>query len=197
MAWTSMTKADRTFDILLQDHEADCGLCCVAMVVNLLKQGKPNSATVKEALRNGAYNPSTKDRAAFKPSLLTAVLPDVSTRSSGTYLLELQKVLTTWKIASTYDISVSNVQAAIQGAVAGQPIICHVTWTSGGGHWVVITHSMGMSHYILDPSYGLQINSNLMKYVGLEQGSASPGRVKAVEYGTWTGEWLKISGLLS
>lgn len=194
MAWITQEKAGRRFDVLIQAQEADCGLCCVAMVVNLLGQGKPTSGTVKAELDKGAYSPSTQDRAAFAPSLLSKVLPDLSTHSPGTYLRSLQAVLTKWGIASVEDNDIYNVQAAIQGAIAGQPIICHVTWTIGGGHWVVITHSMGASHYVLDPLYGLQINSSLTNYVGLERSVASAGQVVPVNYGAWTGNWLKITG---
>jgi hypothetical protein len=196
MAWVTQEKAGRSFDILFQDQEADCGLCCVAMVVNLFGLGKPTSSAVKQDLKEGSYKPSTKDRSGFSPSVLTMVLPDTSTHSDGTYLISLQSVLKKWKIGSVYNSSLTNVQAAIQGAVAGAPIICHVTWTGGGGHWVVITHSMGASHYILDPYYGLAINSSLTKYVGLPQSSSNTGNVTKTEYGTWTGEWLKITGVI-
>jgi len=196
MAWIQQTKAERTFDILIQDQEADCGLCCVAMVVNLLGQGKPSSSMVKNNLPKGAYKPSTKDRVGFAPSMLSAVLPDVSTHSGGTYLANLQEALTKWQIASVDDTASSNVQAAIQGAVAGKPIINHVTWTNGGGHWVVISHAMGASYYILDPYYGLTVGSSLTKYAGLVQDGANVGKVTTAEYGTWTGEWLKITGMM-
>jgi hypothetical protein len=36
MAWISQEKAGRTYDVLIQDEEADCGFCCVAMTVNLM-----------------------------------------------------------------------------------------------------------------------------------------------------------------
>lgn len=196
MGWISQEKAGRTFDVLIQDQEADCGLCCVAMVVNLLGEGKPTSAMVKNNLPRGAYVPSTRDRVGFAPSLLSSVLPDTSYHSLGTYLTSLQGALAKWHIRSEYCSPASNVQQAILDAKAGTPIIIHVTWAgqNAGGHWVVITHSMGNSHYILDPYYGLQINSSNTKYVGLERSQHSAGSVSRIEYGHWTGEWLKITG---
>ena len=192
MGWVNQEKAGRRFDVLIQEQEADCGLCCVAMVVNLLGQGKPTSGMVKTNLKKGAYKPSTQDRVGFAPTPLAVVRPGVATHSNGTYLQSLQPVLTKWHINSVYRGPSPNVQAAIAGAYAGKPIICHVTWTSGGGHWVVITHSMGNSHYVLDPYYGLAINSSLQNYEGLEQSAHSVGAVTKVLYGRWTGEWLKI-----
>lgn len=196
MGWMVQEKAGRTFDVLIQDQEADCGLCCVAMVVNQIVGGKPTSSMVKNNLPKGAYSPSTKDRAGFAPSLLTSVVATSSYHSPGTYLKDLQGALAAWGITSEYRSPAMNVQQAIFDAKAGKPIICHVTWAgAGGGHWVVITHSMGNSHYILDPCYGLQINSSTTRYVGLERSLPSAGSVTAVEYGTWTGEWLKITGI--
>jgi hypothetical protein len=197
MAWISQEKAGRTFDVLIQDEEADCGLCCVAMIVNLMGQGKPTSSMVRQNLQQGAYKASTKDKQGYVPTVLAKVRPEVATHSSGTYLQSLQPVLTRWKVGSLYNAGATNVQAAIQSAKAGEPIICHVTWTNGGGgHWVVITHSMVMSHYILDPFWGLQINSSLTRYVGLQRDPSSAGRVVPTDYGTWTGEWLKITGVV-
>lgn len=195
MGWIVQEKAGRTFDVLMQEQEADCGLCCVAMVVNQMVGGKPTSGMVKNNLPKGAYSPSTRDRVGFAPSLLSSVLADTSFHSPGTYLTSLQGALAAWKIKSEYCSPAANVQQAILSAVAGAPIICHVTWTGGQGHWVVITHAMGNSHYILDPAYGLTINSSTTKYVGLQQSPASAGAVTAVEYGSWTGEWLKITGV--
>ncbi|SFG41477.1 Papain-like cysteine protease AvrRpt2 [Novosphingobium sp. CF614] len=194
MGWIVQEKAGRTFDVLIQDQEADCGLCCVAMVVNLIVGGKPTSAMVKKNLPTGAYSPSTKDRVGFAPSLLSSVLTDTSFHSTGTYLTSLQGALAAWKIKSEYCSPSSNVQQAILNAKAGEPIICHVTWNNGVGHWVVITHSMGNSHYILDPYWGLQINSDTTQYKGLLQSPLNAGSVTPVTYGTWSGEWLKITG---
>jgi ABC-type bacteriocin/lantibiotic exporter with double-glycine peptidase domain len=193
MGWEKYEKAGRRFDVLIQEQEADCGLCCVAMVVNLLGRGKPTSATVKANLKKGAYNPSTQDRAGFVPTMLTAARPDVATHSTGTYLQSLKQALVGWNINSVYKGPSPNIEGAIAGAQAGKPIIIHVTWNNGGGHWVVITHSMGNSHYVLDPYYGLAINSSKINYEGLKQSAHSAGAVDKVVYGRWTGEWLKIT----
>jgi len=190
--WQKFEKAGRRFDVLIQNQEADCGLCCVAMIVNQLGRGKPTSATVKVNLLKGAYKPSTQDRAGFAPTMLTAVRPGNITHSQGTYLKSLQQVLSVWNIDSVYNGPSSNVQTAIASTCSGKPIICHVTWKHGGGHWVVITHSMGNSHYVLDPYYGLQINSSKQNYEGIEQSSHKAGTITNVIYGRWTGEWLKI-----
>lgn len=194
MAWQTYEKADRNFDVLIQEQEADCGLCCVAMIVNLLGQGKPSSNAIRAQLQSGAYKPSTQDRSGFKPTILAAVRPEVATHSLGTYLQNLQQVLTKYKINSAYNgpAEINNVQTAIKTAYAGKPIICHVSWTNGGGHWVVITHASGNSHYVLDPYYGLRVNSSDQYYEGLTQSPHSAGSVQSERYGTWTGEWLKI-----
>ena len=193
MGWQSYEKAGRRFDVLIQEQEADCGLCCVAMIVNLLGHGKPSSAQVKANLKKEAYKPSTHDRKGFVPTIISAVRPEVETHSSGTYLKSLQKVLDLWHIKSNYNGPSGSVQQAIAGAHAGKPLICHVTWIGGGGHWVVISHSMGNSHYVLDPYYGLTINSSRQNYEGLIQSAHSAGSVTKAVYGRWTGEWLKIA----
>lgn len=199
MGWVNYEKAGRSFDVLIQEEEADCGLCCIAMVVNLLGHGKPTSSMVKKNLPKGAYKPSTKDRVGFAPSILSAVTPDVAEHSNGTYLLTLKQALSCWGITSSYNGPSSDIRGAIASAHAGKPIIAHVTWSAGGGHWVVITHSMGNSHYVLDPYFGLAINSSFINYEGLEKpagssasSSSSTGSLSKVIYGTWTGEWLKI-----
>ncbi len=190
MGWQTHEKAGRRFDVLMQEQEADCGLCCVAMVVNLLGMGKPSSGNVKMNMLGG-YMPSTKDRAGMVPTAIAVVKPGAATHSQGTYLTSLQRALKKWHIDSDYMGGSPDVASAIMAAQAGHPIICHVTWASGGGHWVVITHSMGLSHYVLDPAYGLQINSSLQNYEGLKEGG-TPGSVQKATYGRWTGEWLKI-----
>ncbi|TDI65912.1 MAG: hypothetical protein E2O88_09715, partial [Bacteroidetes bacterium] len=152
MGWQNFEKAGRRFDVLIQNQETDCGLCCVAMIVNQLGKGKPSSRTVNGNLPKGDYKPSTQDRAGFTPTMLTAVSPGNVTHSQGTYLKSLQQALSVWNIRSVYnDPRSSNVQTGIASTRSGKPIICHVTWKHGGGHWVVITHSMGNSHYVLDP----------------------------------------------
>ncbi|MFV1873549.1 MAG: cysteine peptidase family C39 domain-containing protein [Oleiphilus sp.] len=193
MGWENYTKAGRSFDVLIQEQEADCGLCCVAMIVNQKGQGKPSSSMVKNLIGKQNYQPSTKDRAWAAPSILTLTVTPTETHSSGTYLKSLQDALNTYGVKSTYCGPHANIQGAIKNATADQPIIAHVTWNSGAGHWVVITHSQGNSHYVLDPYYGLQINSDTTLYQGVEQGGTGPGSVQVATYGHWTGEWLKIS----
>lgn len=83
--------------MLIQEEEADCGLCCVAMIVKLLGQGKPTSSMVKKNLPTGAYKPSTKDRVGFAPSILSAVTPDVAEhKAMGPTLLALKQALSSW-----------------------------------------------------------------------------------------------------
>jgi ABC-type bacteriocin/lantibiotic exporter with double-glycine peptidase domain len=190
MGWKTKTVAHHTFDVLLQEQEADCGLCCVAMVVNLKGQGKPTSALVRQELPKGAYQPSTMDRTGFQPTPLSMAVQPTAHHSDGTYLRDLQQALTKWGIQSTYKGGGARVQDAIIDAQAGEPIICHVTWQGGGGHWVVITHAQGASHFVLDPDSGLWVNNSPITYDRLEW---TAGAAAKVTYGTWTGEWLKIT----
>lgn len=180
--WEEQEVDGKTFDVLIQGQEADCGLCSAAMIMNLLGQGKPKSSTIKGLLQQGDYQPSTRDRSGFAPSLLsmTVVRTEDETHSTGTYLDRLAAVLAQYNIKGKHYYD--NVAKGINNAKSKRPIICHVTWDNGGGHWVVVAKSSGRKHYVLDPFYGVTVNRSTTTYTA--RGGVT---------GRWTGEWLKTS----
>jgi ABC-type bacteriocin/lantibiotic exporter with double-glycine peptidase domain len=189
VAWQTQTVAGYTYDVLMQQQQADCGLCCVAMVVNLRGGGKPTSAAVKQLLDQGAYNPATADRAGFKPSLLTAVVSPPVTGSPGTVLPSLKAALARYQIASTIT-GPASMATGLATVTPRNPLITHITWNNGTGHWVVVARVAGTAQFILDPAYGFRINSSPTDYSWVQQG-ATPGKVAVNAYGRFTGWWLR------
>jgi ABC-type bacteriocin/lantibiotic exporter with double-glycine peptidase domain len=189
LAWTSQTVAGYTYDVLLQQQQADCGLCCVAMVVNQLGRGRPSSAAVKQMLDQGAYKPATADRAGFRPSILTAVVSPPVTGSPGTVLPSLKAALAKYQIGSTIT-GPAAMSSGLATVTPRNPLITHITWNNGGGHWVVVAKVAGTAQFVLDPAYGLRINSSPTDYSWAQQG-ATPGQVVVNAHGRFTGWWLR------
>jgi hypothetical protein len=167
--WRTQTINGQNYNVLFQDEEADCGLCCCAMIVNLLGQGKPNSTIMQSNLPVGAYSKSTRDRANFQPTIFHQVAPSAHSEyhSAGTYIQSLGHVLNTFGILNTtHSNDGTDRRAALRTASETNPMIILVNWLAGGGHWIVI---MGAQHRrkglfsffagytrlsVLDPYYG-------------------------------------------
>lgn len=158
MAWTEIAG----YQVFRQTERSSCGMACVAMVVHRKGHGKPDEAIVKSASQRhgGKYNPALSDRAAFKGGMrmLTATSDVQLGGYEGTYLENLGKILTEWKIKNevTYNDPVLTVLSQVR---SGSPAIAQVDWDHGGGsHFVLIEKYMAGAPkplIVCDPYYGL------------------------------------------
>lgn len=166
--WRTQMVAGRSFNILFQEEEADCGLCCCAMIVNLKTGSRPTSTAMQQHLPPGAYHKSTRDRAGFKPTIFHQIgVQGHEHHSQGTYIQSLSHALTQVGIANTsHSNDAADLREAMRNASVDRPIIVLVNWLGGGGHWIVIAGNEhrrkgllgGFRGYtrltILDPYYG-------------------------------------------
>lgn len=181
--WETQKKFGYSFDVLIQAEEADCGLCCCAMVVNQLGQGKPTSTGLQGNLAKGAYNKSTKDRAGMVATPLAVMAQQ--THSAGTIINSLSGVLSRYHIANTvHENDGQDMAAAIESASEAHPLILRVKWDGPGAHWVVIAKSSGKAQFVLDPYYGFRINSSTTRYTG----TTATGVIN----GDWSPYWLQV-----
>lgn len=160
------------WNVLRQDEEAECGFCCVAMVINIAGDGSfpPTSSMIKENTHR--YDRSTKDRPGM---VATALVPDAEDygevhHGGGTDIYLLGDLLTTYGVNCTV-LSAGGVKSAMQHVTPAKPMIVLVQWTLGGGHWVVVVKRktrglLASSDYtILDPANGtIEINRGSVNY---------------------------------
>ncbi|MBV1856894.1 MAG: hypothetical protein KUG77_00685 [Nannocystaceae bacterium] len=182
--WETETSAGYTHNILYQGEEADCGLCCCAMVINLKDGSRPTSKSIQTRLPKGHYIKARNDRAGHcaTPFAIAAPLASVN---AGTLLEGISLALTAFGIRNT-KYGGSGLKQALRNARQENPVIVQVQWKDGGGyHWVVIGRSMGKAQLVLDPAYGMHINQNTDTYTGFAGGAKT-------EYGTWMQEWLTV-----
>ncbi len=187
--WTTETKAGYSFDVLLQGEQANCGLCCCAMVVNLKGQGQPDSQAVQGVMGPGAYIKSHVDRAGLRPTPLVGLVAAPKPVDAGTELQGLSQALSAYKIRNT-PRGGGPLKNALLSATKEQPVIVQVKWSGGGFHWVVIARSMGPAQIVLDPVYGLHINHSVEEYAEVGSGGAY-GHGRTV-HGRWQEQWLKV-----
>jgi ABC-type bacteriocin/lantibiotic exporter with double-glycine peptidase domain len=193
--WVSETKASYTYDVLMQEEEADCGLCCTAMIVNLMGQGKPTSDIMQRQLPKGAYNKSTRDRPGMMPTPLAQMGLVTETHSEGTYIASLGQALASYHIPNTTYSGAGNVSAAVLGATPQRPVIVRVGWRpNNAGHWVVVVRAAGAALFILDPAYGFNINTGTGSYTATWQRGVGAGSApQAGVVGDFTPHWLQVN----
>ena len=193
--WESQTKAGYTYDVLMQEEEADCGLCCAAMAVNLLGQGKPTSDVMQRNIPKGAYKKSTRDRAGMVATPLAALGLGRETHSAGTYIDSLRRGLAAFRIDSTaHSNNAGGLNAAILSATPERPVIVRIGWVpNDAGHWVVIARVSGTALFILDPAYGFNVNTGTASYTATWlPGAGGGGAPRQGVIGRFTPYWLQI-----
>jgi ABC-type bacteriocin/lantibiotic exporter with double-glycine peptidase domain len=192
--WETHSKAGYTYDVLMQEEEADCGPCCTAMVVHLIDGSKPTSGTMQKLLPKGSYKKSTRDRAGMVATPLAALGLGQETHSAGTYIHALSHALRAVNIPNTAHSNHAGVAQAILSATPANPVIVRVGWApNDSGHWVVIANVKGTALFILDPAYGFNVNTGTDYYAATWYPGAGPGKAPVVGvWGYFTPYWLQV-----
>lgn len=174
MAWID-TNANN-FEIQQQNESQSCGMACLVMVMELTGNGRPTEKAVAatSSEHGGKYISAVTDRPSFKnaPRMLTATNAVTLNSYEGTDITNLAAVLNSYQI-NTSNVapahSVGQAPSASLEATWGlvedaKPAIAHVSWTGGGGHFVVVAKYKAKTGLfkkskktltVYDPSYGL------------------------------------------
>jgi len=187
--WKTKESAGYAHDILFQGEEADCGICCCAMVINLKDGSRPTSRAIQTRLPAGHYIKARSDRAGLRATPFAVAAPPASV-DAGTLLDGISVALTAFDIRHT-KYGGGGLKQALQNASRQKPVIVQVQWKNGGYHWVVIARSLGNAQLVLDPAYGMHINHSTQSYTGFVGNSWTDGGTKT-EHGTWMQEWLTV-----
>lgn len=168
-----------SFRIYQQSEIQSCGLACVLMVKRIIDGSQLTERILKDQMGgkgffgtgDDQYDVATKDRfAGMQRTALTstAVATGDAHYGSGTARLAVRAMLDQLGIAYS---TAGNARAAIRKVAPGKPVIAGVTWTGGGGHWVLVVgrqkNAKGASsnYYILDPGDNTQVVNNLTSRV--------------------------------
>lgn len=187
--WETKTIAGYSHNILYQGEEADCGICCCAMVINLKDGSKPTSKAIQTRLPRGHYIKARADRAGLRATPFAVAAPPANV-DAGTLLDGISLALTNSGIRNT-PRGGGGLEQALRSASRERPVIVQVQWSHGGYHWVVIARSLGQAQLVLDPAYGMHINHSTRRYTGFAGSTWTDASTKT-DHGTWMQEWLTV-----
>lgn len=188
--WETQTRAGYKHHILFQGEEADCGICCCAMVINLRNGSYPTSKAVQARIPKGTYIKARSDRAGAMATALVVARPPAPV-DAGTLLDGIGAALKAYRIPHT-PYGGGSLENALRNANPRHPVIVQVEWAGGNGfHWVVVARSLGRAQLILDPCFGLHINQSTTHYVGFDDNGWTSHTAKQ-DFGKWTNQWLTV-----
>ena len=192
------------YNVLKQEQAQSCGYCCIGMVANLIDDRKDSESSLVATGRQiggiQSYDRATKDRVGMQRTMLVDAEEELGGAlphwGSGTYSDHLAKVLCEgFRInAKAYDSQGSGaMKGAMRGVSANQYMIALVSWTAGGGHWVVVTQrakrglGSASDYTVLDPGDGATTtNRGSTEYT-------SPNGSK----GTFAGAYVLVNGRMA
>lgn len=152
--------------LYMQSEEMSCALACVAMVICRVEGSRPTESALKDFSKKhpGAYNAAIKDRKQFVAVGLNQGTPP--NMGNGTYSNNIASILDDVKILNAHKkldrsvlIGSNPIKTAMKNASLAKPLVMHVRWSNGGGHFVLCDGTTPSNHkkaIICDPFYGYQ-----------------------------------------
>ena len=151
-----------------QEKLEDCGPSCVGLVLRMARYDGADTITpanlrAASQLSVGGYRPAVDDVVQEAPSpamhALAAIMKGaIGGRGTGTYAVGLVAMLQDqygYKKAQLRNLNSALGFGDLSTPTLAKPVIAHVAWEGGGGHWsVVCGYRAGMLLYS-DPYYGV------------------------------------------
>jgi hypothetical protein len=158
------------FTVYMQEWGQDCGPTCVAMCIKRLK----GSGSEIDALRKQTNRPMVS------PAIQRAIdaLPNAYTsKDVGTHVGDLVKLANKngLRATSAYVNSMA-VLKAFSSISHNKIYIAHISWTAGGGHFVVVAGASESGNpIILDPYFGAQVANLCPSYTPMMNSDGEQG----------------------
>ena len=151
--------------VCVQSKTDECAEACAGMVIAMTKARFVDLATLRatsQAVGGAEYRPSPKDAGAKvkdpRYAALASVLMAGKGSEAGTGGGNLVDILRSFGVASTRHRG--SVATTIKDAAAtGKPVIAGVSWSGGGGHFIVIHGSSKQKYCVLDPGHEGVVNT--------------------------------------
>jgi hypothetical protein len=159
MIETKANYCGRWYTIYTQEWGQDCGPTCVAIAKKILTGVGSDISWLRTHTKAKLVSPGIQSK-------IEAL--GLQSRDTGTHIDNLPLLAKAIGLSASYKhYAPPMLLGQLKTCGHGKVFICHVSWKSGGGHYVVVPFVDASGEVIvLDPYYGLQTTKNCPYYPG-------------------------------